>query len=156
MSVNCVYTYNSFFLTAMQNGGLSSYVSNPFSLLSGNRTVPTTTASDTNINLKSAGVVNANNAASSRGDSFGGLNKSQINALWGLSNPGSLYRPNNINLASANMLPTSGSRLGMSMNGPYAGAYGGLMPPSSVYPRSVFGKNIENTIGNPLPKNNIT
>ena len=121
----------------MQNGGLSSYVSNPFSLLSGNRTVPTT-SSDASTNSKSAGVVTTNNIASSRGDSFGGLNKSQINALWGLGNPGSLYRPNNINLASANMLPTSASRLGMSMNGPYAGAYGGLMPPSSVYPRYVY------------------
>ena len=118
----------------MQNGGLSSYVSNPFSLLSGNRTVPTTTSEGTT-NLKPSGQVTTNNIASSRGDSFSGLNKSQINALWGLTTPGSLYRPNNGNLTSVNMLPTSGSRLGMSMNGPYAGAYGGLMPPSNVYPR---------------------
>ena len=119
----------------MQNGGLSSYVSNPFSLLSGNKAVSTTTAtSKGTVNLTGSAAVTTSSVTSSRGDPFNGLNKSQINALWGLG-PSALYRPNNVNIASANMLPTSGSRLGMSMNGPYAGAYGGLMPPSGVYPR---------------------
>ena len=119
----------------MQNGGLSSYVSNPYSLLSGNRTPSTTTSQQPPLNIKGSVEDSTSNIASSRGDPFGGLNKTQINALWGLSNPGSLYRPNNGSHPSANILPTSGSRLGMSMNGPYAGAYGGLMPPSGIFPR---------------------
>ena len=119
----------------MQNGGLSSYVSNPFSLLSGNGAGPTTTYSQGSVNLKGSTAVSSTNAPSSRVDPFSGLNKSQINALWGLGNPGTLYKSNNVNIASTNMLPTSGSRLGMSMNGPYAGAYGGLMPPSGAFQR---------------------
>merc|ERR1712115_539239 len=39
-------------------------------------------------------------------------------------------------------LPTSGSRLGMSMNGPYSGAFGGLMP-SSGFPRGLGEGNLE-------------
>ena len=120
----------------MQNGGLSSYVSNPFSLLSGNRAVPTTTAAQASVSLKgnTAGL-STDSVPSPRVDPFGGLNKSQINALWGLGTPGSVYRSNNVNLSAANVLPTSGSRLGMSMNGPYAGAYGGLMPSTGGYQR---------------------
>ena len=114
----------------MQNGGLSSYVSNPYSLLSGNRLLPTTT------NSQSSNATNNTNTASVRNNAFGGLNKNQISELWGLGGAGSLYKPNNVNLSSPNMLPTSGSRLGMSMNGPYSGAFGGLMP-SSGFPRYV-------------------
>ena len=138
MNIKSVLLY----VTAMQNGGLSSYVSNPFSLLSGGR-VPTTAATQ-GTPLKESSALNASNAStsSSRADPYGGLNKSQINALWGLSVPGAMYgRSNSSNPTSADMLTTSGSRLGMSMHsnmpmsGPYAGAYGGLMPHSGVYPR---------------------
>ena len=125
--------YISIFV-AMQNGGLSSYVSNPYSLLSGNRLLPATTNSQSTVTLKEPTASNNGSSVSARSDSFGGLNKSQINALWGMGGAGSLYRPGNVNLSSPNMLPTSGSRLGMSMNGPYSGAFGGLMP-SSGYPR---------------------
>ena len=118
----------------MQNGGLSSYVSNPYSLLSGNRLLPTTTNSQSTVNMKDSNTTNNSNTASARNNSFGGLNKNQISELWGLGGAGSLYRPNNVNLSSPNMLPTSGSRLGMSMNGPYSGAFGGLMP-STGFPR---------------------
>ena len=114
----------------MQNGGLSSYVSNPYSLLSGNRLLPTTT------NSQSSNATNNTNTASVRNNAIGGLNKNQISELWRLGGAGASYKPNNVNLSSPNMLPTSGSRLGMSMNGPYSGAFGGLMP-SSGFPRYV-------------------
>ena len=129
-----IIIYFYLFYIAMQNGGLSSYVSNPYSLLSGNRLLPTTTNSQSTVNMKDSNTTNNSNTASARNNSFGGLNKNQISELWGLGGAGSLYRPNNVNLSSPNMLPTSGSRLGMSMNGPYSGAFGGLMP-SSGFPR---------------------
>ena len=114
----------------MQNGGLSSYVSNPYSQLSGSRLLPTTT------NSQSSNATNNTNTASVRNNAIGGLNKNQISELWRLGGAGASYKPNNVNLSSPNMLPTSGSRLGMSMNGPYSGAFGGLMP-SSGFPRYV-------------------
>ena len=66
----------------MQNGGLSSYVSNPYSQLSGSRLLPTTT------NSQSSNATNNTNTASVRNNAIGGLNKNQISELWRLGGAG--------------------------------------------------------------------
>ena len=132
---------------AMQNGGLASYVANPFSLLSGGRISTTNSAQGTSqgISIKANQGPSSITASSrtSAADAYSGLNKSQINALWGLGVPSTTntgLRPGSGG-SSSSIFPASASRLGMSMHnnlqmsGPYAGAYGGLMPGAGGYPR---------------------